>query len=590
MKKQVLSLGLSLLALTIMIIGSALWSRMLYTSIEQYRSPLRQAVLVPQSAQFQPITSKVVVVVISGLGYDMSQALNLPVFDQLSQAGATMAIQSTPPTYSQTAWATLISGASAEINDAPPVDLPPDRLHELGIDTIFSRAHQAQLPTSLLGPARWRQLLPNDQIDYPFFVDQPGAESDAAIMEAALPILTNPDIKFTWIHFSQVDEAGQSYGGASEAYVQAVAQVDSYLGQISQVLDLHQAVLVILADHGHTPDGGHGGDEVEVVWQPLVAIGQGIIPGRYSDVHQTSIAPTLTTLMGLAPPTANQGRILFEMLHLTERERATAQLVLVQQRMLLAEAYLTALNNAPTKLPQAIATDLARAQTDFIANNINGAFQLAQLTQQEVDGYLHTVRSNWIRTEQVVRLGVAGVTILVWLITLWRRRGLHAGSILIAAIFTVGLYHLLYQLQGHSYSVSALRNFSEWPFDIARRTAVALLAGGGLLLIFMMMARESNWITLLGTGYGFGLLVTFIFVLPLSWAFWQNGFILRWYFPAILPAFWQVTGLLEVMIAAILSLLLPWPIMGLNMFVIWMRRRLDESRARKSDALPGLHL
>ncbi len=590
MKKQVFSLGLSLLALTIIIIGSALWSRVLYTSIEQYRSPLRGARLAPQSPQFQAITPKMVVVMISGLGYEAAQTLNLPVLNQLSQAGAAMAVQSTPPTYSQTAWATLISGASAETNDAPPVDLPLNRLHELEIDTLFSRAHQAGLPTSLLGPVEWQRLLPAEQVDYPFFVDQPGPESDAAIVEAALPVLANPDLKFTWIHFSQVDVAGQQHGGESAAYAQAAAQVDSYLGQISQAIDLHQAVLVILADHGHVPDGGHGGDEVEAVWQPLVAIGQGIVPGRYSDTHQTNIAPTLAAILGLAPPTASEGRILFEMIRLTEQERALAQLALVQQRTLLAEAYLTALNKRPTPLPEAIATDLARAQTDFIAHNTNGAFQLAQLTQQEVDRYLQNTRSAWIRTEQGLRLGVTGLAILVWLTTLWRRRGPHAGSILIAAIFTAGLYHVLYQLQGHSYSVSALRSFSEWPFDIARRTAVTLLAGGGLMLIFMMMAREDNWLTLLGTGYGFGLLVTFIFALPLGWAFWQNGLVLRWYLPAILPAFWQVTGLLEVMIAAILSLLLPWPIMGLNMFVIWMRRRLDESRARKSDALPGLHL
>jgi hypothetical protein len=75
------------------------------------------------------------------------------------------------------------------------------------------------------------------------------------------------------------------------------------------------------------------------------------------------------------------------------------------------------------------------------------------------------------------------------------------------------------------------------------------------------------------------------------WAFWQNGLLVGNYLPAIVPAFWQITGLLEVMIAAILGLLLPWPIMTLNLFVNWVRRRLDENRARaKSDILPGLHL
>jgi hypothetical protein len=216
---------------------------------------------------------------------------------------------------------------------------------------------------------------------------------------------------------------------------------------------------------------------------------------------------------------------------------------------------------------------------------------LALLTQQETDAFILAARNRQVVTGQWLRFIVALLVLLVWFTVMWRRRGVQAGSILIAALLTVGLYHVLYQLQGHSYSVSALRDLSMWPFDIARRTAVSLLAGGGLMLIILMLAREEDWLTLLSTGYGFGLLVTFIFALPLFWAFWQNGWVVTWYLPAILPAFWQITSLLETMIAAILGILLPWPIMALNVFVNLIRRRLDESRARaKSDALPGLHL
>jgi hypothetical protein len=153
------------------------------------------------------------------------------------------------------------------------------------------------------------------------------------------------------------------------------------------------------------------------------------------------------------------------------------------------------------------------------------------------------------------------------------------------------LYHTLYQLQGYSFSISSLNDFSALPFDIARRTAVSMLAGGGLMLIFLMLTNEKNWVTLLGTGYGFSLLVTVVFTLPLSWAFWQNGFIVDWSLPAVQPVFWQITGLFEVMIAAILGLLLPWPIMFLNLFVNLVRHHLDETQPRpEPDALPGLHL
>lgn len=591
-KKKFTSIGLSLLVLTILVLGTTLWSRAFFTSLENYRSLLRQVDLPTQPAPAPQPASKLVVVIISGLGYDASQALELPVLERLRQVGASMAVQSTPPTYSQTAWATLITGAPAETNDAPPVDLPLDYLHAIQIDTLFARAANAQLATALFGLTEWRRLLPPGQLDYTFFVDQPGPEADSALLENALPIIAQPEANLVVLQFSQVDLAGQRQGGPeSAAYRQAALQVDSYLGQIAEALDLGRAVLVVVGDHGHIADGGHGGDEVEVVWQPLVVIGRAIIPGAYSDIQQVDLAPTLATMLGVAPPAANQGRILFEIWRLSERERAAAQLILAQQRFWLAQAYLTQLVGTPGALSESLTTDLERAKAELAANNINGALELAQLITQEADQAMLAARHSQIWRAQWLRLVVVLLVILLWLTVMWRRRGKHAGAIVLAALFTVGLYHILYQLQGHTYSVSGLQSFSAWPLDIARRTAVTLLAGGGLMLIFMMMTREDNGLTLLGTGYGYGLLVTFLLALPLFWAFWQNGLIISWRLPAIVPAFWQITGLLEVMTAAILSLILPWPIMALSLFVIWVRRRLDESRARaKSDALPGLHL
>ncbi|MBI1880422.1 MAG: alkaline phosphatase family protein [Chloroflexi bacterium] len=207
-KKKYISIGLSLLVLAGIIIGSALGGKTFYTSIQSYRSPLQKADLLPQPP-VTPKNAKVVVVLVSGLGYDSSLALELPALEQLKQAGANMAVQSFPPTYSQTAWATLVTGAPPETNDAPPVDLPLDSLHPLEIDTIFARAHSANLQTTLLGAAAWRRLIPRNQLDYTFFVAEPGAEADAAIMEAALPIVENDEIELTLIHFSQVDVAAQ---------------------------------------------------------------------------------------------------------------------------------------------------------------------------------------------------------------------------------------------------------------------------------------------------------------------------------------------------------------------------------------------
>jgi hypothetical protein len=153
------------------------------------------------------------------------------------------------------------------------------------------------------------------------------------------------------------------------------------------------------------------------------------------------------------------------------------------------------------------------------------------------------------------------------------------------------LYHSLFQLQGYSYSLSSLNDLSSLPFSVARRTAISLLVGGGLTLVFLLMTKEGDWLTLLGTGYGFVVLVTFSFALPLFWVYWQNGLVLSWQVPHVTPTFWQITSLFEVMSSAILGLLLPWPIMALCLFVHLVRQRLMTTRTRTGpDILPGLHL
>jgi hypothetical protein len=320
-------------------------------------------------------------------------------------------------------------------------------------------------------------------------------------------------------------------------------------------------------------------------------VGENIVPGEYSDIHQTDLAPTISAILGLAPPTAAQGRILFEMLQMTETNQTLAQLSLARQRIYLAQAYLAQIQGLQAPFPNQLFADLTAAQTAFTRNNIDGAFQLALLAQKEADTRMTVARNHRIKIEQLLQLAAAIPVFLVWFIILWRRRGIHAGAVAIAAILTVVLYHALFQLQGYSYSVSSLQDFSEFPFEIARRTAVSLLVGGGLVLILLLLTNEGDWLTLLGTGYGFGMLVTLLFSLPLFWAFWQNGFTVDWRLPAILPAFWQITGLFEMMTAALLALLLPWPIMSLSLFIHLLRRRLSQARAKpEPDALPGLHL
>jgi hypothetical protein len=112
-----------------------------------------------------------------------------------------------------------------------------------------------------------------------------------------------------------VDDAGHAEGADSPAYRRAVAQADLAIAAIVAALDLTQDAVVVVADHGHTDSGGHGGTEPEVMTVPLVAAGAGIQVGATPQAARLiDVAPTVATLLGMPAPGHGLGRTLTELL------------------------------------------------------------------------------------------------------------------------------------------------------------------------------------------------------------------------------------------------------------------------------------
>src|SRR5262245_492888 len=98
MAKKYISVSLSVFTLAGAILCTIFWTRAFYQSVENYQSPLVGSDLQPQLSKL-PKTARIVVVLISGLGSEATQSLELPVLSQLAQTGASAVIQSEPPTY-----------------------------------------------------------------------------------------------------------------------------------------------------------------------------------------------------------------------------------------------------------------------------------------------------------------------------------------------------------------------------------------------------------------------------------------------------------------------------------------------------------
>jgi hypothetical protein len=585
--QRYISVFLSIILLGTIAIGANIWLTALNRAVTSYRSPFIEAPPVPAEVELTKNTG-VILVIVSGFGDGVFDTLELPNLTQLAQVGARATVQSLPPTYAQTSRVSLITGAPPETNGALPIDIPPASLDLLEVDTIFARASQSGLRTALVGATDWRYLLPRNHLDDIFLVDN-GPDSNQLVTENALLALTGDELDLLVVHFSYPEYAAAYFGG--EAYRQALRQVDEAIARIYQRSDLANNTLIVVGDHGHTSYGGYGGDELEVTSLPLIMAGQAVIPGSYSDAWHTDVAPTVTALLGVTPPAVAQGSALFDMLRLGQEAQVLAQIELARQRIALANYADYIRNDEPVPLGDTLAADLAQAEFALEQENLQGALTLAELAQQEADQRLavsrYKARAHW----RLLRLVIALIILLGWATVIWRRRGPYATVIVIAMIVTVGLYHALYRLQGYQYSISAIGNFNSLPYVVAQIMTVSLLAGGGLVLILLMLAGERKFASLLGVGYGFSVLVTFVFSLPLFWVFWQNGFIFREFLPDMSTAFWQVTALLQTMFAAIIGLFLPWPVMLLISFVNFVRYSLEGKPTQaEPDTIPGLRL
>ncbi len=128
-------------------------------------------------------------------------------------------------------------------------------------------------------------------------------ENVRQIVATACEALRDDRIRLVILHFKGVDGAGHLYHwGSKEQYAEAAlidAQLREIRGCIRQANDrakvLHgvQTILIVTADHGGTPGGGHCGRafDNDATWLvPWVAVGPGIKPG-YEIVGRPELMP-----------------------------------------------------------------------------------------------------------------------------------------------------------------------------------------------------------------------------------------------------------------------------------------------------------
>lgn len=262
------------------------------------------------------LARRVVLVVADGLRLDTSYGL--PTLDRLRQVGVDARARSHFPTLSRPNYVSILTGVDPSWSGVRTNDY--DR--RVPLDSLMARARAAGLRVA---------FATDEARSVPTFF---AGEFDAAVLSpwadgvvAAGRIAIERGDELVILILTDADKAGHAFGAASPAYRQAARTLDRKLGEIlASGVDLSRDAVVVVADHGHVDPGGHGGNEPEVLYVPLVLAGAGVEAGAtVLGARLIDVAPTVAALLGIPAPGHALGRTLLETLaHVPAQKAALA--------------------------------------------------------------------------------------------------------------------------------------------------------------------------------------------------------------------------------------------------------------------------
>ena len=248
------------------------------------------------SSNAQPrLAQRVILVIIDGLRVDASR--EMPFLESLRAKGASGRARAEFPTLSLPGYTTILTGVSPrdsgvrtnEWSGRLAVDSLVDRVTAVGGRAAFASDRASLQP--MFGPTWARQIVAVDDRTEQLIVLVP----------------------------STLDRAGHDHGGASQEYRETAHAIDNALGATLASVDLSRDAIVVVADHGHTDRGGHGGDGEEVAEVPLIFAGAGIRRGTsFGDVALVDVAPTIAVLLGIPCPGHSSGKTVVAALALED--------------------------------------------------------------------------------------------------------------------------------------------------------------------------------------------------------------------------------------------------------------------------------
>ncbi len=503
-------------------------------SIYNYRSPLNANPPAPGAPSGQPLTRRLVLVLLDGLREDTSLRPEvMPFLNELRALGGWATMHSRPPSVSSPGFSILVTGAWQDLNGGPVMNPLSDEFPAITQETIFAAVHGAGLRTGISGYS-WLKLIPPGAVDAGFNYAGEDESADRQVLDAALPWLDSQDYQFVLIHIDQIDDAGHNEGGPLDPRWDAAAsRSDEMLREIVSHLDLGLDTIMVVSDHGHIDRGGHGGPEPAALTEPFVMAGAGVRPGQYPDMQMADIAPTIAAMFGANIPAASQGHVLTGMLVLSDEQQADIQIALTDQQAQLEQRYIAAIGGQPVEV-------------------------LLTPGQDVVDSYQHTMeaaRQARLLRERILRAAVA-LCLVAAAVILLLKKGREVLWLLAGGLLCAALFHLLYAVPtGRTYSFSWITTPASFILTVLLFSFLAFLPAW-LLVAFGRGAFRQGSPPAAQVTLDLSLTTALVLALPVLWNFILNGFYASWTLPEFWSMFVSLLALMQIMFTMVIGQIL----------------------------------
>lgn len=261
-----------------------------------------------------PLSSSVTILLVDGLRLDASR--RMPTLNALRVRGAAIDATVGTPSFSRPGRATIAVGAPPAIHGVTT----NRQKRNIPLDNLIRRVGAAGGTCRIAGSKIWSGLFAEDIARCGVYQEGEGKEGPGMFVQQvpAIRAAQEQGVEFVLAQPAMLriadiistDFAAHEYGGASPEYQAELQRIDAMIAVLSNRLDLSRETLVITADHGHRDQGGHGGEEAEVLAIPVVMVGAGVRSSVTVSALQADIAPTIAALLGVGLPNASSGQPL----------------------------------------------------------------------------------------------------------------------------------------------------------------------------------------------------------------------------------------------------------------------------------------